>query len=166
MPVQLVRADTSAPLAAADWSTLRKEIDDSIGAAIAERGVGKKWAYGPDIALMAKRNTGYVSDPYTLGAGSLRNRALKPEEQAPRLLIDNMRSLIALGDARFALVPVEIALSKRGPEVRALLRLVLLDGRGGTVVWFTDLAVETGQTFGSAGVGILAQRVADLVAAR
>jgi hypothetical protein len=91
---------------------------------------------------------------------------LKPEEQVQRMLIDNMRSLIAIGDARLALVPVELAVSKRGPEVRALLRLVMLDGRVGQVVWYTDLGVEVGSAFGSAEIGVLAQRVADLVSAR
>jgi hypothetical protein len=166
LPVQFFRADSGSPVTSADWATLRKEIDDSLGTAIAERGIGKKWAYAPDVARMAKRNAGYVSDPYTLGAGGLRSRQMKPEEQAPRMMVDNMRSLIALGDSRFALVPVELTLLKKDNGWRANLRLVLLDGRAGQVVWYTDLAFDPGASFGSAAVGSLAQRVADLVASR
>jgi hypothetical protein len=166
LPVQFLRADNGAPVSTVDWTTFRKELDDSIGTAIAERGVGKKWAYAADVARMAKRNAGYVSDPYTLGAGSLRTRPLKPEEQAPRTVIDNMRSLIALGDSRYALVPVELAFARKDSAWVANLRLVLLDGRAGQVVWFVDLPMEVGSAFGSAGAGALAQRVADLVASR
>lgn len=166
LPVQFLRADSGAPVSSADWAMLRKEIDDSIGTAIAERGIGKKWAYAPDVARMAKRNAGYVSDPYALGAGSLRSRPLKPEEQASRTLVDNMRSLIALGDSRYALVPVELAFAKKESAWQVNLRLVLLDGRIGQVLWFGDLPMDVGSTFGSVTAGALAQRVADLVASR
>jgi hypothetical protein len=166
MPVQFLRTDTAGPVKAADWAILRRELDDSIGVAIAERGIGRKWAYAADVARMAKRNAGYVSDPYTLGAGGLRMRTLKAEEQAPRTMIDNMRSLIALGDARYALVPVELAFAKQGNEWRGVLRLLMVDGRVGQLTWFADLPVETGASFGSAAIGVLAQRIADLVVAR
>jgi hypothetical protein len=167
MPIQFLRADSVSPVKALDWESVRKEVDDSIGAAIAERGIGKKWMYAPDVARGAKRNAGYVGDPYALGGGSLRApRAMKPQEQAPRVLIDNMRSHIALGDARYALLPLELAFAKRGTESRTQLRVVLLDGRVGQVVWYADLSVDTGGAFGSAAIGTLAQRVADIVAAR
>jgi hypothetical protein len=166
LPVQFLRADSGAPVSTAIWATLRKELDDSIGTAIAERGIGKKWAYAADVARMAKRNAGYASDPYMLGAGGLRSRPLKAEEPAPRMMVDNMRSLIALGDSRYALVPVELAFAKKDNAWRAVLRLVLLDGRVGQVVWYGDLAMEAASPFGSAAAGTLAQRVADLIASR
>lgn len=166
MPVQFLRADSGAPVRAADWTTLRREIDDSIGTVIAERGVGKKWAYAADVVRLARRNVGYVSDPYTLGAGALRNRVLKRDEQASRTLLDNLRSLIALGDSRYALLPVDLSFARQGPAWMAVLRLVLLDGRAGQVTWFTDVVVDAGATFDSAAAGRLAQGVADLVIAR
>jgi hypothetical protein len=167
MPIQFLRADSLSPVKALDWDAVRKEVDDSIGAAISERGIGKKWMYAADVARGAKRNAGYVGDPYALGGGSLRApRAMKPEEQAPRVLIDNMRSHIALGDARYALLPLELVFAKRGAESRTQLRVVLVDGRVGQIVWYSDLSVDTGGAFGSAAIGMLAQRVADIVAAR
>ncbi len=165
-PVQFLRADSAAPLHAAQWAAVRLELDDSIGVALAERGLGKKWAYAADLARLAKRNVGYVSDPYTLGAGGLRGRALKPGEQAPSVVLNNLRSLIAIGDSRYALVPVELAFTGRGADARMALRVVVLDGRGGEVVWYSDLMAVAPAQFGSAEIGALAQRVADLVIAR
>ena len=166
MPVQFLRGDTAAPVQMAQWAAIRRELDDSIGAALSDRGLGKKWAYAADIERLAKRNTGYVSDPYALGAGSLRSRQIKPEDQAPMILVNNLRSLIAIGDARYALVPVELSFSGSGADARAVLRLVMLDGRLGQFVWFGDLAALAGTGFASAQIGELAQRVADLVARR
>jgi hypothetical protein len=167
MPVQFLRADSASPVKNTDWPDVRKELDDSIGTAIAERGIGKKWAYASDIVRLSKRNAGYVTDPYTLGSGSLRPpRALKPDDQAPRILIDNLRSHIALGDARYALVPVELAFAKRGPETGATMRFVLIDGRVGQIVWYADVLIPSQGPFSSAAMGAVGQRVADLVAAR
>lgn len=166
LPVQFLHADSTSPVQPARWATVRKELDDSIGVTLAERGLGKKWAYAADLERMARRNAGYVSDPSTLGAGGLRNRALKIGEPAPPIVISNLRSLIALGDSRYALVPVELGFGGAGADARVVLRLVVLDGRVGQVVWYTDLAAPGNGKFGSAEIGDLAQRVADLVIAR
>jgi hypothetical protein len=83
---------------------------------------------------MAKRNTDYVSDPYALGAGPLRNPQLKAGDPVSPAVVGNLRSLIALADARFALIPVELAFAKRGSEARPVVRMVLLDGRMGREV--------------------------------
>ncbi len=166
MPVQFLRIDTTAPVKAQDWASVRRELNDSIGVAIAERGIGKKWAYAADIERMAKRNAVYVSDPNSLGAGGLRNRALKAGEPAPPVLISNLRPMIALGDSRWALIPVELGFAGAGAEKHPVLRLVLLDGRVGQVTWYADLPGVASPTFGSADIGALAQRIADLVVSR
>lgn len=166
MPVQLLRADTSSPVKPAEWATVRRELDDSIGTALAERGIGRKWAYAADIDRLARRNAAYVSDPYALGASGLRGRALKPDEPAPSVLVSNLRSLVALGDSRYALVPAELSFEGHGADARAVLRVVVVDGRGGTVVFAIDVVVPSGPKFDAPHIGGLAQRVADLVIAR
>lgn len=166
MPVQFLRVDSTAPVKPQNWASVRRELDDSIGVAIAERGIGKKWAYAADIERMAKRNAVYVSDPSSLGAGGLRNRALKAGEPAPPVLINNLRPMIALGDSRFSLIPVELGFAGSGVERHAVLRLVLLDGRVGQIVWYADLPGVASASFGSADIGALAQRIADLVVSR
>lgn len=166
LPVQFLKGDTAAPVSTAQWAAVRGQLDDSIGTAIAERGIGKKWAYAADLARMAKRNTGYVSDPATLGAGGFRNRPLRADDQAPNLLLNNLRPLIALGDSRYALIPVELAFAGQEAEMHAVLRLVLIDGRGGKLLWFADISVPAANGFSGPQIGELAQRVADLVAGR
>ena len=166
MPVQFLRTDSSSQVKAADWTAMRKELDDSIGVAIAARGIGKKWAYAADIVRMAKRNADYVSDPYSLGAAGFRGVKLKAGDPAPIMVVNNLRSLIALGDSRFALIPVDLWFAKKGSEIRPVVYLVLVDGRVGQLVWFADVPGAPGTTFGSAEIGTLAQRVADLVVAR
>lgn len=166
MPVQLLRADTAAPLKPAGWAAARREIDDSIRTALYERGIGSKWSYASDIERLAKRNSSYVSDPLALGVSQLRGRALKADEPAPPMLVSNLRSLIALGDSRYALIPVELSFEGRGADAHALLRVVVVDGRGGTIVFAIDVIVPAGGRFDAPRIGALAQRVADLVIAR
>lgn len=166
MPIQTLRSDSTLPVKASDWAAVRKEFDDSVAAAIAERGIGKTWTYAPDIARMAKRNMGYASDPYALGVTGLRNRQLKIDDPVPPIVVSNLRSLIALGDARYALVPVELAFVRKGTEVRPVVRLAMIDGRMGRISWYGDLVGAPSATFTSADIGAFAQRVADIVAPR
>ena len=166
MPVQFFRADSASPVKPAAWATLRKELDDSIGVAIAARGIGKKWAYAADIVRLSKRNSEYVSDPYSLGAAGFRNPKKKVGDPAPSAVVNNMRSLIALGDSRFALIPVDFWFSNKGGVIRPVVHIVLVDGRAGQIVWFADVPGDPGTKFSSAEVGAFAQRIADLVAVR
>lgn len=165
MPVQLLRSDTGALVTAGAWNAFRRELDDSIGSAIAARGLGSKWAYATDVARAAKRNMAYVSDPYTLGAQSLVRIVYKSGDRIPELFASNLRSQIAVGDARFALVPVELAFVRIGRRQRATLRVVLVDGRGGLFMWVGDVASDPVDVLSPLVLTSLAARVADLVAA-
>jgi hypothetical protein len=165
MPVQMLRGDTAAFVRPAAWDVFRRELDDSIGSAIAERGVGKKWAYAADVARAARRNAAYVGDPYSLGAQPLRNAVYKGGDKIPDVFGSNLRAHIALGDTRFALVPVEIAFVGNALRQRAVLRLALVDGRGGLFVWVGDVASDAASAPTPALISSLAARVADLVIA-
>ena len=75
--------------------------------------------------------------------------------ELPQLLADNLRTLTALGDARYALIPVELRVQGEG----VVLRLVMADTRARAFVWVGDLAAP-----GGAGmVSHLATRVANLI---
>ena len=165
VPVQLLRTDTAAHVDVARWESFRRELDDSIGAAVAARGVGKTWGYAADVVKSAKRNAAYVSDPYALGVQPLRNALYKPGQKIPQVLAANLRSLIALGDTRYALIPVELALVTRGTEQRAVLRLILVDGRAGDFLWIGDVISEPAASLDQAIINSLSARVADLVVA-
>ncbi|MFI5311062.1 MAG: hypothetical protein ACHQQ3_07500 [Gemmatimonadales bacterium] len=165
LPVQLLRPDTGAFVGPEKWGAFRKELDDSIGSAIAARGLGRKWAYAADVLRSAKRNAAYTSDPYALGAQPMRNVVIKPGEKIPELFGSNLRALIALGDTRYALLPIEVVFHKSGAQQRASLRLALVDGRAGLFVWLGDVASDPAASLTSAMVTSLASRVADLVVA-
>ena len=165
LPVQLLRADTGAFVGAATWEAFRRVLDDSIGSAIAARGVGKQWSYAADVARSAKRNAAYASDPYSLGVQPMRGAKIKVGDKIPPVFSSNLRSLIALGDTRFALLPIELVFQRSDATQRAALRLALVDGRMGIFVWLGDVAGDAAPALTPAMIGSLAARVADLVVA-
>lgn len=155
VPVQLFRGDTAGWSAAVSWGALRVQLDSLIGEELRDRGLGSRWAYARDVVRSARRNPTYATDPYALGVGRWRSTPPKADEAMPPVLADNLRPLTALGDTRYALIPVEL----RGQGSDAVLRLVLADTRTRRVVWAGDLLIV-----GSADLtGDIARRVADLV---
>ena len=155
VPMQLWHADSTGWSRDVTWASTRLALDSAVAAVLQERGLGRKWAYAGDVARTAKRNPTYASDPYALGVLRLRGVELKTGAELPQLLADNLRTVTALGDTRFALIPVELRAQGEG----VVLRLVMADTRTRTLVWAGDLV-------GPGGAGMiagLATRVADLI---
>jgi hypothetical protein len=117
--------------------------------------MGRKWAYASDVVRAARRNPTYASDPFTLGVGRWRSTRPESGEELPGVLADNLRSVTALGDARYALIPVEL----RASADAVILRLVLVDTRTRMVTWAGDLISPAGARM----IEELATRVANLV---
>lgn len=154
-PVQFWRADSAGWSASADGASLRADVDSAIARVFRERGMGSRWAFAGDVLRSARRNPTLRSDPTALGAGRWRTTPPAADEQLPALLGDNLRAVSALGDTRYALIPVEL----RGVSGLATLRVVLVDTRRRVALWYADLAVEGPSAVAEA----LAQRLADLV---
>ena len=155
VPAQLWHADSVGWSHGISWATTRMALDSAIAAVLQERGLGRKWAYAADVVRSAKRNPTYASDPYALGVTRLRGVELKSGTEVPQLLADNLRTVTALGDTRFALIPVEL----RAQGESVVLRLVMVDTRTRTLVWAGDLLAPGG----AAMITGLATRVADLI---
>ncbi len=166
LPVQMLRADSGSFVTMPMWAEFRKTLDDSVAAAISDRGIGKGWGYAADVLRQAKRNAAYVGDPYALGAQPLRGQLYKPNDHIPDVMSNNLRGLIALGDTRYALVPIELVIQRDGPRQRAVLRLALIDGRSGLFMWVGEAASDPMTALTPALINTLAARVADLVVAR
>ncbi len=166
IPVQQLRGDSLSWIQPSGWAAFRKELDDSVASAISERGIGKGWAYPDDVVRQAKRNVGYVGDPYSIGAQPLRGRNYRPADHIPPLMASNLRAMIALGDARYALIPVEIVFQRDGARQRAVLRLALVDGRTGQFGWVGEVASDPATAYSASILSVIAARVADLVVAR
>jgi hypothetical protein len=167
LPVQLFRADSGAWVKAADWEKFRRELDDSIASVIAARGLGRSWKYASDVARIAKRNPDYVNDPYSMGVQAMRAVLYKIGDPLPDPFVSNLRTIIALGDARYALVPIEVDFARRGPQQIAVMKLALADGRGGTFVWLGEVGTdpETSAILPPGLINTLATRVANLIVA-
>jgi hypothetical protein len=165
LPVQLLRADSGAWVDRSRWDRFRRELDDSIASAIADRGVGRTWKFAADVARIAKRNPEYVGDPYSIGVQSMRSVKYKIGDEMPDLLNSNLRPLLALAGARYALVPVEIWFARKGALQIAALKLALVDGRGGTFVWMGEVGTDPAAAMSPAVISTLAARIADLVVA-
>ena len=154
-PMQLWKADTVGWSREVAWPQVRLAIDSTLQAVLEERGLGRKWNYASDMVRSARRNPTYASDPYALGAARLRSGELKPGTAIPPMMADNLRPFTAIGDTRYALIPVE--LRAQGTEV--VLRLVLVDTRSRTLVWAGDLVAPGGARL----VDEVATRVANLI---
>lgn len=154
-PVQFWRADTAGWSAGADGQVLNAQVDSAIAQEFRARGMGSRWAFAGDVQRSARRNPTLRADPSALGAGRWRREPPKPGDPLPPLVADNLRTVSALGDTRYALIPVEL----RGHGGDVLLRLVIADTRLRTVVWTADI-LAAGSADAAAAV---AARVADLV---
>lgn len=155
LPVQFWRADSTGWSVGTSWAAYRLQVDSAIADAMRERGMGTRWVYGPDVARSARRNPSLNSDPFGLGVG--RWRSLPPEigDDLSSLVADNLRLVTALGDTRYALIPVELRIVGDG----AILRLVLADTRVRQVVWVGDISVASSRDM----LPALGARVADLI---
>lgn len=153
-PVQFWRADSTGWSATTDGQALRAQLDSAIAQELRARGMGTRWAYAGDVVRSARRNPTLRADPASLGAGRWRSQAPTPGDALPPLVADNLRTVSALGDTRYALIPVEL----RGHGGDVVLRLVIADTRLRTVVWTADL---TAAGAGEAAANV-AMRVADL----
>jgi hypothetical protein len=123
-------------------SSLRR-ADSLISEALVGRGPEVHWVLPPELRKMARRAAGFVPDPDDMGQAVLRAPKLV---DIPDPLRSSLRSLLAIADARLALVPAAIGF---GPEpdggIRADLTLVIGDARTGKVMW-RSLASGRGKT--------------------
>lgn len=165
LPVQLLRADSGAWVDGHAWEKFRRELDDSIGSILAARGLGRAWKYAADAARIAKRNPDYVNDPYSMGVQPLRAVLFKIGDPLPEPFYSNLRTIIALADARYALVPIELWFVRKGAEQIAVMKLALADGQGGSLVWLGEVGSDPATSMPRDLANTLATRVANLIVA-
>jgi hypothetical protein len=107
--------------------------DSLMGAGFRARGPEVNWVLPPELRKVARRAAGFVEDPDQMGQAVLRSPNLT---KVPDPLRSSLRGLVAVVDARMALVPASLGF---GPEpngqVRADLTLVLADCRNGKILW-------------------------------
>jgi hypothetical protein len=154
-PVQFWRADSAGWSLQVDGEALRAQVDSAVAQEFRARGLGARWAFAGDVVRSARRNPILRADPTALGAGRWRSAMPEAGDALPPLVGDNLRTVSALGDTRYALIPVQL----RGDGAQAVLRVVIADTRLRTVVWAADVFAAGRADAAEA----LARSIADLV---
>jgi hypothetical protein len=106
------------------------EVDDEIAFALEERGFRTRWVFSEQLVRSAQRNAAHSPDPRALAAEGLRPLARRRSDgQLGEPLASQLRALVALHGARYALFPVELRFEKIGGAGRAVLHVLLIDAR-------------------------------------
>lgn len=148
---------------------VQRQLDDGIAAVLADRGATKSWVFPPELVRSWERNSTYATDPYALGEEPLRSPALTAGARIPDPLASQLRTISALHDGRYVLLPVELRFepdSTAGARaVRATLHLVLVDARLSEVRWTGVARSDPSPSFGPPVLASLATHVADMIVA-
>jgi hypothetical protein len=139
-------------------------LDSAIERTLATHGFSANWAFPPALARSARRNAGYVADPYSLAGERLRPLARTTDDGLHEPLASQIRGIVAMNDARYAIFPVELRFESSGAGMaRPVLRVALLDGRTSTVRWAGDVRGAPGAQLDTPMLESLASSFAELV---
>ncbi len=145
---------------------LLTDLDDEIAFALGERGFRTRWVFPEQLIRSAQRNAAHSPDPRALAAEGLRPLARRRSDgQLGEPLASQLRALVALHGARYALFPVELRFEKIGGVGRAVVHVLLLDARLSRATWGGDVRGDTASTFGRGVIASAANSLADQVAA-
>lgn len=141
LPLTLVAAEDSLR-----WDSLignrasaLAHADSIIGSLIVARQPEVTWVLPEELRHQARRAPTLATNPDQMGTAVLRAERLV---EVPDPLRSQFRAMVALADARFALVPAALVFRKSGGSAdgrmgRAELSVVLVDARTGRVGWRT-----------------------------
>jgi hypothetical protein len=117
--------------------------DSLIGDAFVGRAPEVNWILPPKLRKVARRAPGLVGDPDQMGQAVMRAPNIRV---IPDPLRSNLRSLVALTDARIVMIPAALGFSRDTVgAVHADLSMVAGDARSGKVLWRSQ-AVGSGAT--------------------
>jgi hypothetical protein len=148
IPITLVVADPAlqADTVYAKFHDRRATLlwaDSLIGDAFVGRAPEVNWVLPPKLRKVARRAPGLVGDPDQMGQAIMRAPNLRT---IPDPLRSNLRSLVALTDARIVMIPAALGFSRdTAGAVHADLSLVAGDARSGKVLWRSQ-AIGSGAT--------------------
>src|SRR6185312_10747767 len=84
------------------------ELNEQIAHALATRAPRTAWIFPAELAREAKRNPGYLSDPYRTDASQFAPDHWRGGQKLDDPLAGDLRTYTSFVDARVALVPVEL----------------------------------------------------------
>jgi hypothetical protein len=115
-----------------DWLA---RFDSVFTARLEDGGIGPGWAYPRDAMRYARSNPTYVSNPRTIGAQLLKGDKIKAGVPLPEPFASRVRALVAIADARHAIVPVVVRIDSTTAPRTAKLQLMFIDARLSRVDW-------------------------------
>ena len=167
-PVQALRipAEIGWPANPPSRPTLAK-LDSVFADTLRDRVGNRGWVYTDALVRSAANNPQYATDPRALSVNSLRAPTLKIDDRLLEPLASQLRTMIALHEARLVLVPTDLTIERAGPGLgRPVVRLVLVDPRTSVVRWIGRIAGPDSPAFTPEISFGLATRLADLFASR
>ena len=171
-PVQRLRVADSAlaaGISTAEGAAYLSGLDSAIARAAGERSTS--WVFAAAVVRGARRNPTHSPDVYRLAVNPLlAGRRLGPDNALPDPLASQLRTLVALNDARYVVVPAELRIEPAAAgRARLVLRVALVDARASQLRWAgevaADLPAASSSALSSPAAAALAVRFADLIAA-
>jgi hypothetical protein len=137
LPLTLLASDDSLGWGAslADQRAARATADSILGALLQARAPEVTWILPDDLRRQARRSPTFATNPDQMGSAILRGERLV---DVPDPLRSELRTLVAIADARYALVPAQLVFRRTAgsPDPRmgtAELTVVVVDARLGRV---------------------------------
>ena len=142
LPLTLIAADDSLGWGAriADRRAALGTADSILGTLLQARAPEVSWVLPDDLRRQARRSPTFATNPDQMGTALL--RGAKVGDFLPDPLRSELRALVAIADARHALVPAQLvfrpAAGAAGPRMgTAELTVVIVDARLGQVGYRT-----------------------------
>ena len=168
VPVQALRVPAEVGWTAmpASRPTLA-HLDSVFADTLTERVGNRGWVYADAVVKAAANNPTYATDPHGFAVNPLRAATLKVDDRLPEPLASQLRTMIALHDARLVLIPTDVTVERTTDGLgRPVVRLVLVDPRTSLVRWIGRVTGNDSPAFTPDIFGTLATRLADLFASR
>lgn len=141
LPLTLIGADeTLAWSQFANQKAVLASADSVLGALLPARAPEVTWVLPEELRRQAKRSPTFATNPDQMGTAMLRNERI---DFVPDPLRAELRALVAIADARFALAPAQLVFKRSitpgapAGTGTAELTVVLVDARLGRVSWRT-----------------------------
>lgn len=163
-PIQAVRfAPELGWTALPGNSATAAALDTVLGQALSTRVGNQQWIYFDALTRSAANNPGYATNPRSLGITPLRAPRWKVGDRLPEPLATQLRTMIALQDARLVFLPVELRFDRTPAGLgRPVVHLVLVDPRASVIQWIGDVTGDDLPAFTPAYSALIADRIADL----
>lgn len=168
-PTYTLRVDPAVRSRIGAGTEILRALDDDIASALVERGFKNGWVMPTELATSYKRNPTYAANPYALDEAQLNATSFVAGSRLTEPLASQLRTMIALHEnARYVLAPIELRFDQAASstDVRASLRLALIDPRFSEGRWVGTVKSDTVNSDPRALTRALAVHVADLIVSR